>query len=385
MPVASPSAPHQASPPRRVLHDADRLLPLALSQPAKALIEADRLLAGRPSSREASVARQARGIILRDNGDIEASIAELRTALRLAVDSGDAPRVADTKATLGATLGVAGRTAEGLDLLDQAVRSSTGGLAGQILTRRAALLRVLGRYDAALGDLRRAIHLQRRAGDAVWEARSRMNRFAVYVLLGRTAEADRELVQGERLFIATGQQMEAAMMVHNRADLAYQAGDLPAALDLLDRAQRRYRGLGVYNADLARDRSRTLLAAGLADEAAAVAGSAVRNHVERGGYSTKTAELLLAAGRAALAAGRPKQAAAWAGEARDLVVRQGRHGLRLRADHILVQSRYALGERGAALAGLASGLADQLDALSAAEAPAAHLLAGRLATGHSGR
>jgi len=62
------------------------LLPLALSRPSEAVAEADRLLAGRPSAWDASVAYQTRGIVLRDNGDIAAGIAELR---RLGYVEGD--------------------------------------------------------------------------------------------------------------------------------------------------------------------------------------------------------------------------------------------------------------------------------------------------------
>jgi tetratricopeptide (TPR) repeat protein len=379
VPVASPSAPEKSTG-----REPESLLPLALSRPSEALAQADRLLAGRPTAADASIAHQARGIVLRDRGDTAAGIAELRAAVRLAQSSGDPARVADARATLGLTLGIAGQVTEGLDQLGRAADGSTGVLAGQTRVRRAALLITLGQHDDALADLRRAVPLLRRAGDAVWEARSRMYRFAIYATLGRVADADRELVLADRLFVAAGQELEAVMMVQNRAYLAYLVGDLAGALGFLDEAESRYGALDVYIPELAEDRSRALLAAGLAGEAMKVAAVALRDHTERGGRTTMTAELHFAAAQAALAAGQATRAGEWAGSAHDLFRQQGRHGWQLRADHLTVQSRYALGERGARLAALAGRLADQLDALSAAEAPAAHLLAGRLAADHSG-
>ena len=67
----------------------DDLLRLAVSRPADALVAADRVLGGRPDALAASVAHQARGIVLRDSGRAGEAIAELRAALRLARASGD--------------------------------------------------------------------------------------------------------------------------------------------------------------------------------------------------------------------------------------------------------------------------------------------------------
>ena len=61
--------------------DVDDLLPLALSRPHDALARARAVLAGRPGPYEASVAHQAAGIVLRDIGDVDAAVGELRGAL----------------------------------------------------------------------------------------------------------------------------------------------------------------------------------------------------------------------------------------------------------------------------------------------------------------
>src|SRR5262245_21622172 len=245
---------------------AENLLPLALSRPADAFARATELLAQRPEPGAASIARQARAIVLRDVGRTDEAVTELRLALRLARLSGVPGRVPDVQATLGLTLGLAGRTAAGLADLDKAVGASTGVLLAGILTRRGGLFTVLGRHEAALADLGRAVGLSHRAGDAVWEARARNHRFLVHVARGQAARGRHDLVVAERLFSAVGQELESAMVIHNQADLAFQLGDLPAALGFLDRATERYAALSVPMPEIALDRCAVLLAAGLATE-----------------------------------------------------------------------------------------------------------------------
>ena len=75
------------------------LLPLALSRPNEALKRARTILGGDPGPIAASVARQAIGIVLREYGDIEAAVEELRIARRLARRAGSTSREADVLVT----------------------------------------------------------------------------------------------------------------------------------------------------------------------------------------------------------------------------------------------------------------------------------------------
>jgi tetratricopeptide (TPR) repeat protein len=299
----------------------DQLLPLALSRPVEAMALADQVLAREHSPYEGSIAHQARGIVLRDNGRHAEATTQLRTAVRMARTSGSHERVADALATLGATLGLAGRTKPGLAKLDEALASSAGTLAGRVLVRRASVLREAGRHADALADLHKAMAILHRAGDAIWMARVHTHRFLIYVALGQAFRAERELVAAERLFAASGQELESAMMVHNRAEVAFLAGDLPAALGFLDEAAGRYAELSAPEPNLLIDRCSVLLAAGLAGEALASAEAAIG--LDTNG-ALKRAELLLVAARAALAAGEPVIAAERARAARDLFRRQQR-------------------------------------------------------------
>src|ERR1039458_10865700 len=73
------------------------LLPLALSRPNEARDRARKVLADNPGLLDASIARQTIGIVLREYGDIDAAIGDLRIARRLARRAGSAGRRADRK------------------------------------------------------------------------------------------------------------------------------------------------------------------------------------------------------------------------------------------------------------------------------------------------
>ncbi|HEY1344231.1 MAG TPA: hypothetical protein VGF54_04455, partial [Streptosporangiaceae bacterium] len=165
------------------------LLPLALSRPNEALKRAQAVLAGDPPPLDASVARQAIGIVLREFGDIDAAIQELRIARQLARRAGSAEREADVLATLGVALVFAGRTASGRNALDAAVRQSTGHLRGRTLLRRGGSLLSLGHHGEALEDLNSAVIAMRAANDQIWEARALTERAVSYLSLGSVRRA----------------------------------------------------------------------------------------------------------------------------------------------------------------------------------------------------
>ena len=256
----------------------DELLPLTLSRPREALARARAVLAARPGPREASVAHQAAGIVLREFGDVEAGVRELRLAVRLARRSGLAEREADVLATLGVGLFYAGRTAAGLAAFDRAVSLSDGVLKARVLYRRSIVLWTLGRHPAALEDTRHAVAVLSRAGDKLWTARALNVRGLVYAALGSPARADADYEAALQLFAETGQVLEAIYPVENRARPALAAGDLPAALSYLDEAAALYRPLNVVTTGLSIDRCTVLLAAGLAADALSRGGGRDTGH-----------------------------------------------------------------------------------------------------------
>ena len=198
--------------------DADDLLLLALSRPHEALAQARLVLRGRPDPHEASVARQAAGIVLRDTGDVNAGVRELRRALQLARQSGAAEREADVLGSLGTALIYAGQTAGGLAAFDRGIQLASGVLTGRVLHRRGIMLWNLGRHPAALDDFRRAVSALERADDPLWTARALSGRGLVYLAIGSTARADADFVAAGHLFAKTSQKMEAIQPVLNRGE-----------------------------------------------------------------------------------------------------------------------------------------------------------------------
>ncbi|HEX3488264.1 MAG TPA: CHAT domain-containing tetratricopeptide repeat protein [Streptosporangiaceae bacterium] len=359
--------------------DVSALLPLALSHPRKALAEARQVLARQPGPHEASVAHQAAGIVLRDTGDVQAGVRELRAALRLARRTGSAEREADVLATLGLALAFAGRTASGLAAFDRALELSAGALAGQVLYRRGVGLWTLGRYEEALDDLRRAVTVFQRAADPVWTSRALNLRGALYLAVGSPGRADADFVAAGRLFAQAGQVYEGIHTVLNRAAAAFAVGDLPAALSFLDEAASRYRPLNVLNPALSIDRCTVLLAAGLVGDALAEADTALRDMEQARGRSTKKAELLLTAASCALAAVQPEDALDRAQAAYRLFRSQRSAWWQAHARLVLVRAQYAAGPASGQLLRQAGQAAAALKALRSSEAAQAHLLAGRVA------
>jgi tetratricopeptide (TPR) repeat protein len=355
------------------------LLPLALSRPNEALERARTMLARDPGPIAASVARQAIGIVLREYGDIEAAMRELRIARRLARRAGSAGREADVLGTLGVALIFAGRSVAGRNALDAAVRQSTGHLHGRMLFRRGAALLILGHHREALEDLNTAIVAMRAADDQIWEARALQERAVSYLSSGSARRAVVDLRRAEDLFDANGQELESVEVTVNRGLVALRLGDLPDALACFDEAAERFQRLGTPEPDLSMHRCAALAAAGLAGDAMQEADAAISQLDQIHGRPTKRAELLLTAARCALAAGEPTTALARATEARRLFDRQGRQWWRAHAELAQVSAGVDAGPATAALLRDAQRCVRELSDLCSPDQPLARLATGRVA------
>lgn len=355
------------------------LLALALSRPNEALDRTRKVLADNPGLLDASIARQTIGIVLREYGDIDAAIGELRIARRLAGRAGSADREADVLATLGVALVFAGRTVSGRNTLDAAVRQSTGQLRGRTLLRRGGALLLLGHHREALEDLNRSVAALRLAGDQLWEARALQERAVSYLSAGSARRAVADLRRAGELFTANGQELESAEATVNRGLVALRLGDLPEALACFDEAAERFGRLGASEPDLSMHRCAALTAAGLARDAMQEADDAISNLDRIHGRPTKRAELLLTAASCALAAGQPGTALARAAEARQMFDRQGRQWWRAHAELARVSAAVRAGPVTAALLRDAQRCVRELSELGSPDQPLARLATGRVA------
>jgi tetratricopeptide (TPR) repeat protein len=355
------------------------LLLLALSRPNEALERARAMLAGDPGPLDASIAHQAIGVVLREFGDIEEAIAELRIARGLARRAGSPGREADAAGALGVALIFAGRSVSGRNALDAAVRQSAGHLHSRMLFRRGAALLILGHHREALEDLSTAIVAMRAADDQIWEARALQERAVSYLSSGSARRTVADLRRAEELFDANGQELESADVIVNRGLVALRLGDLPEALARFDEAAGRYQRLGTSEPDLSIHRCDALIAAGLARDAMQEADDAISQLDRINGRPTKRAELLLTAARCALAAGEANKALAHATEAHQLFDRQGRRWWRAHAQLVQVIAAIDAGLPTAGLLREARRCVRELSSVSSPDQLLARLAAGRVA------
>ncbi|MFD7689259.1 CHAT domain-containing protein [Streptomyces sp. NPDC059781] len=352
---------------------------MVFAAPGEALARAEEVLGERPPPLHASVAHQVIGIWQRDFGDMRLALTHLRRARSWAARADSAEREADVLATLGVALVHAGRTRQGMDALGRGVERGTGHTRARVLFRRAYSWWVLGHHKEALEDVRRAIPVLRQAEDVIWTARALTLRATVHLALGSVERANADFTAAEALWDTTGQEHDKADAVESRGLAAFRAGDVPAALRLLDEAEERYAKLGTPTFMLDIRRCEVLMAAGLAAEALAEADAALRALDGIGGQSTRKAELLLAAARAARLAGEPQTAIARAALAVRLFAGQRRTWWETHARLVLIGARHAAGRGSGRLVADAAAVAERLAALGAPAAPEASLLAGRIA------
>ncbi|MGW5786688.1 CHAT domain-containing protein [Streptomyces sp. NPDC003757] len=354
---------------------------MVFAAPGEALTRAEEVLGADPSPLHASVAHQVIGIWQRDFGDTRRALAHLRRARDLAARADSAEREADVLATLGVALVHAGRTREGLAAFERGVARGSGHTRARVLFRRAYVWWVLGRHGEALEDVRRAIPVLRQADDVIWTARALTLRATVHLAQGSVERADADFTAAEALWDTTGQEHDKADAVESRGLAAFRAGDVPAALRLLDEAEERYAKLGTPTFMLTIRRCEVLMAAGLATEALAEADAALATLDGIGGQSTRRAELLLVAARAARLAGEPQTSLARAAVAVRLFAGQRRTWYETHARLVLIEARVATGGGSGRLVADAAAVAERLAAFGAPAAPEASLLAGRIALG----
>ena len=200
------------------------MLALAIADPRRAEAWAARMLSEDADPWTLSVARHARGIVLRDRGLLEPALVELRLAVRLARRSGDVDRESDVRATLGSVLALVGRTAAGLEQLDRAVASVADPVvAAKILVRRSYVrYQLLGQPHEALDDLALALPRLRNAGERVWEARTLNLMGLSHMALG---QADRAAMPSRRRSGSTARRVSWS----SRSSRCKTEGGLPSA------------------------------------------------------------------------------------------------------------------------------------------------------------
>jgi tetratricopeptide (TPR) repeat protein len=232
-----------------------------------------------------------------------------------------------------------GRTEYGLRLLDQAGPLTAPGDRGVLLSQLGLLFVRTWRARDALPLLDEAVVLLRDYPDPSYLARTLLNRALSHLYAGDVRRARPDLVWCERVSAEHGLDLMAAKALHNRGYGEMLVGDLPSALQLYDAAAASYRLSAPSTLPvLAMDKSRALLAAGLAEDAARELDGAITSF-RRQRLDQDLAEAELARSEAALALGNLTAAQRWATAARERSRRRGNLALACLAELIRLRAR----------------------------------------------
>jgi tetratricopeptide (TPR) repeat protein len=325
-----------------------------------------------------SVAERALGVAAMNLNDIDAAVDHLRAAVTAGRRGRSRSREGEARMSLASALVLSGRPALAAREIEAAVHDLDGVAAARAGVQRAAILQELGRFDAALEQLRRALPVLRRAGDAEWAVRGLSNRSLIHTDRRAFAAAEADLRDALQLCRQHDMGLPAVYVEQNLGCAKARRGNVPGALRHFAAAAEHYGQFGVVEASLFLDRAEVLLSVRLLDEARASAEAAVRAY-ERQHRDVHLPEAQLLLSTVALLQGDTVIADRSAAAAVEGFRRVGRRTSLALARYARIQARVAA-DPSAVVPAQAAHVADQL-AEAGWPVPAldARLLAGRLA------
>jgi len=222
-----------------------------------------------------AAALHAMGVASSADGRPAVAVRQLRAALRSidrALVQPDDDRLSELRGRVLISLAWAeaerGNVALGFRLLDEAEPLIPARQRGVLLGQRALLLRRTGRDERALRQCDAAIALLGEASEPLDLAKALSNRGLLHLGAARAGLARADLRKSAAIAARHGFDLPAAVAQHNLGDLDLLAGDIPAALRTYGAVARVYETQAPGKLpELAIDRARALLAAGLFSEA----------------------------------------------------------------------------------------------------------------------
>ena len=317
------------------------LLDRALTDPLGTLeLAAQRLDGSTPGDRVELL--RVMGNACRELRRVHESVAHLRAAVDSATAIGDGRLEGLATMSLAATLSYVGDFDQALRLGERAVTLLDGDERVVALGQRAGLLARAGRNEAALAAFTEALEAAETTDDPIIPAELSMNRGVLLGWAGDTEAAELDTARGLELFDRLGHAKRVADLRHNLGWLAGRRGDLVEAFRRFDAAEAEYEALGLSGSAVFPDRSEALLAAGLTQEALALAERAVEG-LGASGDDVDRAEASMLVARAALLAADPERAALASATATELFERQDRGGWWAAATALQVEARRRAG------------------------------------------
>ncbi len=276
---------------------AGRALSLAALRPADARVLGASVLrsARRTGAWDVvSTGERAVGVAAMNLGDLDAAVTHLRAAVAAGRRAASRRHVGEARMSLASALVQRGHPGAAVHAIDAAIEDLRGAAAARARVQRAAILQELGRFDAALDELRRTLPVLRQTGDVEWAVRALSNRSLIHGARRAFHAAEADLLDARGLCVEHDLELPAAFAEQNLGCVKALRGDVPAALRCFDAADARYQRLGVVEPSLLVDRAEVLLSVRLLQEAREAAESAVAAYQEqKRGVHVPEARLLL--------------------------------------------------------------------------------------------
>ncbi|MGS0683947.1 CHAT domain-containing protein [Nakamurella sp. GG22] len=320
-------------------------LRVAESDPGKSVVAATALARRARVVGEFGAAARAEcalGIAALHLENTDNAVRHLRAAAALGRRAGDAQIAVEARLRLAGVLNVAGRPVPALREIDGVVAESAGIDRARALAQKGAILLQLGRLDPGLEALEAAAPVLRAAGDLMWLKRLLANRGLGHARRFRFAMAKADLTEALRLNNELGIELSVAFIEQNLGWVDTLRGDIPNALQHLDRAEETLRRLGAQVGFLLEDRANLLVSVGLVAEARTIAREAA-TALEREGQRISLPDVRLLLARIALLDGDPESATMSARRAVREFARLGRSRGQALA-HFLVLAGRAAGQ-----------------------------------------
>ena len=308
------------------------------------------------------VAHRALGLAARETGELSVAAGHLRRAVAIATEGDLTSEAVGAMTSLALVQLYLGETRQALEQTELAARAATGTALGGVLHQRALLLYRLGRLSEAQDCYRRALRIFRRRGEALWEARTLLNRAVLLTDTGLPAAAEEDLRRVSAISAALGHPGLAAKAAHNLGFLAARTGDFPRALAIYDSVEDQFRALGMPLGRLQLDRCEVLLSVRLIPESRQLAQQAAAE-LAAAGHATESGEAQLLVSHAALLDNEAGTALETAEQARRTFRRQQRPGWLAQAHLAVARARWEGGDRTGQALDAARRARQQLDAV----------------------
>ena len=363
--------------------EALRLAPLdpaaarAMCEPVLEMARRDRLW------EVVAVAERALGVAAMTLNEVDQAIGHLRSAVRAGRRAGASEAAGEARMSLASALVLRGLSAQAVRQIETAVGELSGLPAARAHVQHAAILQELGRDAEAFDELRRALPVLRRSGDAEWEAHVYSNRSLMHVRARAFSAAEADLEAALQLCSEHDLGLPGGYVEHNLGYLKAQVGDVPSALRHYDAAADRYVQFGLLHPSLLLDRAGVFLSVRLLDEAGAGCQAAIDTY-RNAKRDVHLPDALLMMSTVALLQGDNDKAAATARDAVAGYRRVGHQRSLALARFAVIQAQTEIDPTRVSPARVAR-TADDLDAAGwTVPALEARVLAGRMAL-HQGR